>query len=145
MARRRDDDERDDDEDRDEEEDAEEEEDDEDEEDDRPRKKKKKGPTDEEKQMAMFCHLGSLIGGFVIPLVIWMMKKEESRFIDRHGKEALNFNISLVIYYLVGGIVTCGLIVFVLAPLAIWWCIAAGLAANKGEFYEYPMTIRFIK
>ena len=61
--------------------------DDRDDDEDSSRKKKKKGkPTDEEKQMAMFCHLGGLIGGSVIPLVIWMMKKDESRFIDRHGE-----------------------------------------------------------
>jgi hypothetical protein len=71
---------------------------DDDDDDDRPRKKKKGGLKDEEKQMAMFCHLGALIGGFVIPLVIWMMKKDESRFVDRHGKECLNFTISLFIY-----------------------------------------------
>jgi uncharacterized Tic20 family protein len=116
-----------------------------DDDDDRPRKKKKKrGLKDDEKQMAMFCHLGTLVGGFIIPLIIWMIKKEESRFVDRHGKEALNFNISLFIYYMVGGILTCGLIIFVLGPLALYWCIMAGMAANRGEYYEYPMTIRFI-
>jgi uncharacterized Tic20 family protein len=116
-----------------------------DDDDDRPRKKKKRGLKDEEKQMGMFCHIGALIGGFIIPLVIWMMKKDESRFVDRHGKEALNFNISLLIYYLVGVPLTCGFIVLILAPFTIYWCIMAGMAANKGQYYSYPMTIRFIK
>ena len=114
--------------------------------DDRPRKKKSRGaPTNEEKQMAMFCHLGTLIGGFVIPLIIWMTKKEESRFIEKHGAEALNFAISITIWYMVLAIVTCGLGVFVLLPFVIWWTIAAGMAANKGEMYTYPLTIRFVK
>ncbi len=132
MARRYDDD----DEDEDRDEDADDE--------DRPRPSKGK-PTAEEKQMAMFCHLGTLIGGFVVPLIIWMMKKEESHFIDRHGKEALNFSISFMIWYMVIGMVTCGIGMLVLLPLGLWWCIAAGMEANKGGFYEYPMTIRFIK
>lgn len=95
--------------------------------------------------MAMFCHLGALIGGFVIPLIIWMMKKEESRYIDKHGKEAINFAISAAIWMMVIGMPTCGLGMFVLMPLFLWWTIAAGMEANKGGFYRYPMCIRFIK
>lgn len=106
-----------------------------------PAPKKKKGPSDEELQMAMFCHVGTLVGGFVVPLIIWMMKKDQSPYIARHGKEALNFSISIALYYLV----TCGCAVFILGPFAIYWCIMAGLDAGKGEFYAYPLTIRFIK
>ena len=108
--------------------------------DDRPRKKKKKeGSSDEERQMAMFCHLGMLIGGFVVPLIIYMMKKEESRYIEKHGREALNFALSLLIYYLV----TCGCAVFILGPFAIYWCIMAGLDAQNGKMYYYPACIHF--
>ena len=119
--------------------------DDDDDDDDRPSRKKKRGLKDDEKQMAMFCHLGALIGGFIIPLAIWMMKKDESRFVDSHGKECLNFMISLFIYYMVGIPLTCGLIVLVLGPLSLYWCIMAGMAANQGKKYVYPMTIRLIK
>jgi uncharacterized Tic20 family protein len=113
-------------------------------EDDRPRKKKK-GISDEEKQMAMFCHLGLLIGGFIIPLVIWMMKKEESKFIDKQGKEAINFSISTFIWSLVIILPTCGLGGLVMGPLWLYWTIMAGLEANKGKMYRYPMTIRFLQ
>jgi hypothetical protein len=109
-------------------------------EDDRPRKKTG-GVKDDEKQMAMFCHLGILLGGFLIPLIIWMIKKDESRFVDQHGKEALNFSISMLIYALA----TCGCVGLILLPFQIYWCIMAGLAANRGEYYTYPITIRFIK
>src|SRR5438105_972285 len=47
----------------------------------------------DERMMAMFCHLGGILGGFILPLVIWLIKKDESRYIDYHGKEALNFQI----------------------------------------------------
>ena len=117
-----------------------------DDEDDRPRKKKKKGgkPSDEEKQMAMFCHLGGIIGGFLLPLIIWMMKKDESRYVDKHGKQALNFAITLLIGHLVGGFCTCGLLSLVLLPIGIIFSVQGAMAANRGENYEYPMTISFI-
>jgi uncharacterized protein len=115
--------------------------DDDDEDDEDRSRSKKRGLKDDEKQMAMFCHLGNLIGGFIIPLVIWMIKKDESRFVDRHGKEALNFSISMLIYVLV----TCGCAGILLMPFSLYWCIMAGMAANRGEYYSYPMTIRFIK
>ena len=116
-----------------------------DEEEERPRKKKKrKGPTQEEKQMAMFCHLGGIIGGFILPLIIWMMKKDESDYIDEHGKEALNFTITMTIAHLVGGPCTCFILTFVLIPVGIIFTIQGAMAASRGERYEYPMNIRMI-
>ena len=63
--------------------------------------------TADDKQWGMFCHLSSL-AGFVVPggniigpVVCWMMKKEESRFVDYHGKESVNFQISMLIYILI--------------------------------------------
>ncbi len=119
-----------------------------DEEDDRPRKKKKKKkggrPNDEEKQMAMFCHLGGIIGGFLLPLIIWIIKKEESRYIDEHGKQALNFAITVLIAHLVGFVCTCGFLSIVLAPITIIFSIQGAMAASRGEDYEYPMSFSFI-
>lgn len=108
---------------------------------DRPRrkKKKKKGSSTDERQMAMYCHLGMLLGGFLVPLIIYMMKKDESRYVEKHGREALNFSISLVIYYMV----TCGCAAIILGPFALYWCIMAGMEANNGRMYHYPLTIHF--
>ncbi|MBI3822945.1 MAG: DUF4870 domain-containing protein [Planctomycetes bacterium] len=118
---------------------------DDDDDDDRPRKKKKRrGPSDEDKQMAMFCHLGAIIGGIVLPLVLWMTQKEKSRFIDDHGKEAVNFGITMMIGHLVGGFCTCGLLNLILLPIGITFSVMAGMAANRGEDYMYPVCIRFI-
>jgi uncharacterized Tic20 family protein len=112
---------------------------------DRPRKKKKKkGSSNDERQMAMFCHIGMLLGGFVIPLIIYMTKKDESRFIEKHAREALNFAFSMLIYTLVGGLVTCGIAVLVLSPLSLYFCIMAGMEANQGKMYRYPMCIHFM-
>jgi uncharacterized Tic20 family protein len=121
--------------------------DDDDDDDDRPKKKKKKsgGPSKEERQMGMFCHLGGIIGGFILPLIIWLTKKEESEFIDDQGKEALNFQITILIANLGLGLITCGLAIFVMVPLGIVFSIMGATAANRGEYYRYPMNIRMIK
>ncbi|MDD5326678.1 MAG: DUF4870 domain-containing protein [Phycisphaerae bacterium] len=103
---------------------------------------------------AMLCHLLGLFTSFVGPLIIWMLKKEEDPFIDDQGKEALNFQITVGIAFLATGIVPIILrflaCVMPLLGLAvsitdIVFCIIACVAANKGDHYRYPVSIRFIK
>jgi uncharacterized Tic20 family protein len=111
--------------------------------------------TKDQKNFAMFCHLIAFVGliipfGFIIgPLVLWLMKREESEFIDHHGKESLNFQISFVIYGIIAAILTLVLIGIVLAIiLGILWLvfiIVAAIKASNGEMYRYPFTIRFVK
>ena len=113
--------------------------------------------TADDKQWGMFAHLaallGLLVGGFMFvgPLIVWLVKKDQSRFVDYHGKESLNFQLNILIYYLltlVVTIATCG-ITFPLPLLVLIWSIVmpimAGLAANRGEMYRYPLTFRMIK
>jgi uncharacterized Tic20 family protein len=108
-----------------------------------------------EKQIAMFCHLISF-SGFIIPLasilgplVLWLLKKDESKFIDEHGKESVNFQISLLIYGIISGILVFVLIgILGLIAIVILWLvftIIASLKASNGETYRYPLTIRFVK
>lgn len=122
--------------------------------------------TREECQWALFAHLGGLLGtalgfgssGFIAPLVIWLIKKDQSRFIEDQSKEALNFNISILLAALVlatvGGIlsvVTLGLGVLLVIPAglalgayAIAMPIVAAMKVNAGERYRYPLTLRLI-
>jgi len=114
------------------------------------------GVTDDERTWATFMHLSILahivLSGFAIalPIIMWQVKKKDSPFLDDHGKEAVNFQLSLIIYSLLAvplGFLTCG-VLFVVAGL-VWvlglvGMIFASLAANRGEFYRYPMTIRLI-
>ena len=89
----------------------------------------------------------SLLPTFLVPLIIWLMKKEESSFIDHHGKEALNFQITMMIGHVVGGALICvtlGVVNMAVWVLTLVFCIIAGMAANRGEKYTYPLTIRFI-
>lgn len=109
----------------------------------------------DEKLWGMFSHLSSLTGffsviGFIVgPLIIWLVKKDESAFVDQEGKESLNFQITMLIYYIAAGllsIVLIGLIIFpLLAVFQLVIAIIAAVKANDGQHFHYPITIRFIK
>lgn len=110
----------------------------------------------DEKMWAMFCHLSSLIiflgipfGNIIGPLVIWILKKDSSPFVDRQGKESLNFQISMTIYILVSIVLVLLLVgIFMLIAIAIIdivLVVVASVKANDGVDYAYPFTIRFFK
>lgn len=105
--------------------------------------------TPDENSIAMLAHLLALFTGFVGPLIIWLMKKDESDFVNEQGKEALNFGISLTIYYSVAVPSLIVVIGFLLLPavgiFALVNIIRAAIAANKGERFRYPLCIRLIK
>jgi uncharacterized protein len=105
---------------------------------------------------AMLCHIAGL-GGFIIPgigcvigpLIVWQIKKDLDPFVDQNGKEAMNFQISMLIYGIAAGLL-CFLCVgmFLLPAVAIVdivFLIIAAIKTSNGETYRYPLTIRFIK
>ena len=109
---------------------------------------------DEERKWAMFAHIGTFssmfipLGNFIAPIVIWQLKKDESEFVVDQAKEALNFQITVLIYALlsfllvfifIGFFLLFGLVIFSLVVV-----IVAGVKANDGEYYRYPMCIRLI-
>ncbi|WP_370296809.1 DUF4870 domain-containing protein [Rossellomorea marisflavi] len=106
-------------------------------------------PTSDEKLMAMLIYVSSLFTYFIGPLIIWLLKRDESEFVDYHGKEYLNFVISYSIYLLVSSILTIVLIGFILAPvvtiLSFIFTIIAAVKSYGGETYQIPLVIRFIK
>lgn len=104
----------------------------------------------------MFCHLAAFagfvipyVGNIVGPLVIWLVKKEESPFVDDQGKESLNFQISMTIYGVVAFLLCFVFIgIPILVALGIYWLIiviVACVKANNGEKFRYPLCIRFIQ
>jgi uncharacterized protein len=107
-----------------------------------------------ERTYAMFTHLALIsihFGLAVVPtLIMWLIKRDKSPYVDDHGREALNFQISLLLYSLgalVFGLVTCGAGWILYVPiyiLGITGMTLAAVAANKGQYYRYPMTIRFL-
>lgn len=113
------------------------------------------GITPEGRQMAMLAHLLGALFGFLGPLIIWLTQKDKDPFANDQGKEALNFQLTMLIGYVattvIGVVLSC--VTFGLSsllPLVIWvfqliFGIIAGTKANAGEYYRYPITIRFIQ
>ncbi len=105
---------------------------------------------------AAFIHASALLGVFIHfpghllgPLILWFIKRDDSPELDAHGKEAVNFQISMLIYSAIAAVFCLVLVGFVF--LAILWIlnaifvIIAAIQASDGKFYRYPMTIRFIQ
>lgn len=105
----------------------------------------------DQRMWAMLAHLGGIVLGFVAPLVVWLIYKERGRFVEEQSKEALNFQITAAIAWAVIFVLTLislgilSILYFVLWIGVLVFCILAGMAANKGEAYRYPVAIRFIK
>ena len=85
----------------------------------------------------MLMHLTPIIGGIILLLIMWLTNKEQSEVIDQHGKTIMNASI----VYILLSFITCGIFIF---PLIIF-AILGALEANKGNLYEYPLSIKFIK
>jgi uncharacterized Tic20 family protein len=119
------------------------------------------GISSEEKQWAMLVHLSSVVAacltgmGFVGPLIVWLIKKDQMPFVNEQGKEALNYQINLLVLFAILGpvsfvlaIVTFGLILIPIGlafiALAIVIPILAAVKANAGEAYQYPCAFRVI-
>lgn len=111
--------------------------------------------TSEEKQMGMFLHLSGLAFaliwplGVIAPIILWQTQKDKMPALDSHGKMVTNWMISCSIYFIVSFVLMFVLIgfltIFVVWLLAIVFPIIAGIKANNGELWSYPLTIKFLK
>ncbi len=111
--------------------------------------------TPEQKQMGMFLHLSQLLNfvlppaGIVVPIILWQIKKDEMPALDAHGKMVVNWLISSLIYFVVSLVLTIVLIgilgLVALGIMSVVFPIIGGIKANNGEFWEYPLTIKFLK
>jgi len=125
------------------------------------------GVSGDERQWAMFAHLSALLGyiltsgwagsagGFLGPLIVWMIKKDTMPFVDQQAKEALNFSITICIAFAVlwtFGIMTLGIgflialpVMLVVGLYALVYTIIASMKAYEGVPYRYPIALRLIK
>ncbi len=121
-----------------------------------PQPQSSSGGGNQDKMNAMLCHLLALLGFIGIPfgnvlgpLVMWLVKKDSSPLVDENGKESLNFQISMTIYFIISFALTFILIgiplMILLAIADLVLVIMASVKVNNGESYQYPMTIRLIK
>lgn len=106
-------------------------------------------PTNDERTLAAVIYVISFFTVFIGPLIIWLMKKDESSFIDFHGKEYFNFFISYTIYSIASGLLVFLLIGFVLLPIVglyvLVFTIIAAVKAYSGEEYYIPLVIRIFR
>lgn len=105
----------------------------------------------DDRTMAMIGHLSGIVAGFIGPLIIWLINKDKTDkgWLNDQAKEALNFQITIFIAYIVAGLLTIVLIGMLLIPVILIanlvLCIMAGMKANEGVDYRYPFAIRLIK
>ena len=111
--------------------------------------------SESERNWAMFCHLSAFAGfffpcgGIIGPLICWLSRKDESRWVDQNGKASLNFQISILLYMVLAVplcIIIIGIpIVIFLVFLKVICILIASVKASKGEEFKYPVTIPFIQ
>ena len=116
----------------------------------------------QDRTWAMLCHLSALaglicpFGNIIGPLVVWLIKKDEMPIVNEYGKESLNFQISMTIYLIAGGILAALLSVLVVGVLLfpilgligladLVLVIIASVQANQGVAYKYPLSLHLIK
>ncbi|HEY2103508.1 MAG TPA: DUF4870 domain-containing protein [Chthoniobacterales bacterium] len=103
----------------------------------------------------VLCHASALLGLFfhflghlLGPLIVWLVKRGDSPEIDAHGKESLNFQLSMLIYDAIAGIL-CIVLIGIPILIILWimntvFVIIASIRASEGQLYRYPFTIRFL-
>lgn len=109
----------------------------------------------DQRTWAMFCHLSALAGllfpfGSVIgPLIVWLVKKEEMPLVAEHGRKSLNFQLTMMIAYIVCFMLMFVVVGVVLLPLvalfSLIMVVVSAIKANDGKEVKYPMAIEFIK
>lgn len=105
----------------------------------------------EDRTIGLLTHLSGIIAGFIVPLIIWLINKDkpEKSWLTDSSKEALNFQITIAIAYVICIVLSVVIIGGLLMPI-VWlvnliFCILGGVAVNKGEAYRYPFALRLIK
>ena len=112
-------------------------------------------PSKDERTWAMLCHFSTYIGfifpfgNIIVPLIIWLSKREDIPLVEDQGREALNFQISMTIYFIISGILC---IILIGIPIVIGLIIfdfiitiVAAISANDGKYYRYPINLKLIK
>lgn len=103
----------------------------------------------EERLFAAGIYVLSLFFPVLAPLIIWLLKRDQSAFIDYHGKEYFNFFISYTVYFIISGLLMIVLIGFVTTPvlgvMLLVFTIIAAVKAYEGNEYRFPLIFRVIK
>jgi uncharacterized Tic20 family protein len=103
-------------------------------------------PTSDEKTLAILSHILTVVAPILAPLIIYLLKKDESRYVAHHARESLNFQITVII-------VVIGLLITVIGIILVWLVaiaafvlvVIATIRASEGVLYRYPFSLRLIK
>lgn len=102
----------------------------------------------DEKNIAVLTHLAGTVFSIFPSLIVWLLKRDDSAYIGDQARDALNFQITVLIAYAVSSVLMVILVGFVLMGLVwlgnILFSIVAAIAASKGEYYRYPFTLRLL-
>lgn len=102
--------------------------------------------TSDEKTMAILAHVLTLVAWLIAPLIIYLIKKDDSKFVAEHAKESLNFQITVTLACIVLFITIIGIfLLWIVGIIALVLVIVATVKASEGKMYRYPLTIRLIK
>jgi uncharacterized Tic20 family protein len=103
-------------------------------------------PTSDERTLAILCHVLTIFFWIFPPLIIYLIKKDESAYVKEHARESLNFQITVSIAVVALVLTIVGiLLVWVLAIAALVLVIIASINASDNKIYRYPLTLRLIK
>ena len=103
-------------------------------------------PTNDERTLAILCHVLAIFFWILPPLIIYLIKKDESAYVADHAKESLNFQITISIVAIVLVLTIVGiLLIWVLGIARLVLMIIATINASDNKLYRYPLTIRLIK
>jgi len=102
-------------------------------------------PDNDERTLAILSHILTLMGSFIPPLVIYLIKKDESSFVAAHARESLNFRITMFIVIVILAITIIGfLFIWLVGVVDLVLVIVASVRASDNKLYRYPFTIRLI-
>lgn len=105
-------------------------------------------PSNDDKNIATMTHLGGTLFSFVPALIVWLLKKDDNEYIAAQAKEALNFQITVILAQCIATMLVFLLVGLILIPI-IWltnvvFCIIAAISTSSGESYRYPLALRLI-
>ncbi len=106
-------------------------------------------PNNEEKTLAILSHILTVVSSFLAPLIIYLLKKDESPYGTEHAKESLNFQLTILLGYIASGILAIVLVglllIWALGIINLILVIVATIRASENKLYRYPFSIKFIK
>lgn len=103
-------------------------------------------PTSDERTMAILSHILTFVSSILAPLIIYLIKKNESKYVAEHAKEALNFQITAILVSIVLTITVIGILFLWLVWIGVFiFVIIATVKASDNKLYRYPLSLRLIK